>query len=257
MNNMYIQENDIENDNIDESEEIRNTEYSENDQIDESDTDVSDNQIDSDRTDDDPDTDAPQYKEYSDEYLTSALEAILFSVGESVSVDRLAAALEMEKKVLVKQLENIIYNYNNSDRGIRIVELDGSLQLCTRNEYYGVLAKIVNTPKKLSLTDVVLETLSIIAYKQPITRPEIEAIRGVSCVHAINKLIEYNLVQEVGRMDAPGRPIMFGTTEEFLRCFGVSSTSDLPLISPDKIEDFKKEALEEADFTLSVDTSEN
>lgn len=113
----------------------------------------------------------------------------------------------------------------------------------------------MNTPKKLSLTDVVLETLSIIAYKQPITRPEIEAIRGVSCVHAINKLIEYNLVQEVGRLDAPGRPIMFGTTEEFLRCFGVSSTSDLPVISPDKIEDFKKEALEEADFTLSVDTT--
>lgn len=197
----------------------------------------------------------PQYKEYSDEYLTSALEAILFSVGESVSVDRLAVALDMEKRKLVKQLETVVYNYNNSDRGIKIVDLDGSLQLCTKNEYYGVLAKIVNTPKKLSLTDVVLETLSIIAYKQPITRPEIEAIRGVSCVHAINKLIEYNLVQEVGRMDAPGRPIMFGTTEEFLRCFGVSSTSDLPVISPDKIEDFKKEALEEADFTLSVDTS--
>lgn len=257
MNNMYIQENDIENDNIDESEEIRDTEYSEDDQTEESDASVSDDQTDGDQTGDDQDTDAPQYKEYGDEYLTSALEAILFSVGESVSVDRLATALEMEKKTLVKQLENIIYNYNNSDRGIKIVELDGSLQLCTRNEYYGVLAKIVNTPKKLSLTDVVLETLSIIAYKQPITRPEIEAIRGVSCVHAINKLIEYNLVQEVGRMDAPGRPIMFGTTEEFLRCFGVSSTNDLPLISPDKIEDFKKEALEEADFTLSVDTSEN
>ena len=183
-------------------------------------------------------------KEYSDDYLTSAIEAILFSVGESVSIDRLASALEMDKRKLTKQLE-----------GIRIIDLDGSLQLCTRNEYYGILAKVVNTPKKLSLTDVVLETLSIIAYKQPITRPEIEAIRGVSCVHAINKLIEYNLVQEVGRLDAPGRPIMFGTTEEFLRCFGVSSTNDLPMISPDKIEDFKKEALEEADFTLSVDTT--
>lgn len=194
-------------------------------------------------------------KEYSDDYLTSAIEAILFSVGESVSIDRLASALEMDKSKLTKQLEGIIYNYNNSDRGIRIIDLDGSLQLCTRNEYYGILAKVVNTPKKLSLTDVVLETLSIIAYKQPITRPEIEAIRGVSCVHAINKLIEYNLVQEVGRLDAPGRPIMFGTTEEFLRCFGVSSTNDLPMISPDKIEDFKKEALEEADFTLSVDTT--
>ena len=194
-------------------------------------------------------------KEYSDDYLTSAIEAILFSVGESVSIDRLASALEMDQRKLTKQLEGIIYNYNNSDRGIRIIDLDGSLQLCTRNEYYGILAKVVNTPKKLSLTDVVLETLSIIAYKQPITRPEIEAIRGVSCVHAINKLIEYNLVQEVGRLDAPGRPIMFGTTEEFLRCFGVSSTNDLPMISPDKIEDFKKEALEEADFTLSVDTT--
>ena len=194
-------------------------------------------------------------KEYSDDYLTSAIEAILFSVGESVSIDRLASALEMDKRKLTKQLEGIIYNYNNSDRGIRIIDLDGSLQLCTRNEYYGILAKVVNTPKKLSLTDVVLETLSIIAYKQPITRPEIEAIRGVSCVHAMNKLIEYNLVQEVGRLDAPGRPIMFGTTEEFLRCFGVSSTNDLPMISPDKIEDFKKEALEEADFTLSVDTT--
>ena len=194
-------------------------------------------------------------KEYSDDYLTSAIEAILFSVGEAVSIDRLASALEMDKRKLTKQLEGIIYNYNNSDRGIRIIDLDGSLQLCTRNEYYGILAKVVNTPKKLSLTDVVLETLSIIAYKQPITRPEIEAIRGVSCVHAINKLIEYNLVQEVGRLDAPGRPIMFGTTEEFLRCFGVSSTNDLPMISPDKIEDFKKEALEEADFTLSVDTT--
>ncbi len=194
-------------------------------------------------------------KEYSDDYLTSAIEAILFSVGESVSIDSLASALEMDKRKLTKQLEGIIYNYNNSDRGIRIIDLDGSLQLCTRNEYYGILAKVVNTPKKLSLTDVVLETLSIIAYKQPITRPEIEAIRGVSCVHAINKLIEYNLVQEVGRLDAPGRPIMFGTTEEFLRCFGVSSTNDLPMISPDKIEDFKKEALEEADFTLSVDTT--
>ena len=135
-------------------------------------------------------------KEYSDDYLTSAIEAILFSVGESVSIDRLASALEMDKRKLTKQLEGIIYNYNNSDRGIRIIDLDGSLQLCTRNEYYGILAKVVNTPKKLSLTDVVLETLSIIAYKQPITRPEIEAIRGVSCVHAINKLIEYNLVQE-------------------------------------------------------------
>ncbi len=199
---------------------------------------------------------AVEYKEYSNEYLISAVEAVLFSVGESVSLDRLASALMMDKKTLGQQLEVMIETYNESNRGIRIVELEGAYQLCTRNEYYDVLSKVVNTPKKPVLTDVLLETLSIIAYKQPITRPEIEAIRGVSCVHAINKLIEYNLVSEVGRLDAPGKPILFGTTEDFLRCFGVASTRDLPLISPDKIEDFKKEALEEAEFTLSVDTSD-
>lgn len=199
--------------------------------------------------------DTIEYKEYSLEYLTSAVEAILFSVGESVSIDRLATALEMEKKQLAIMLQQVMDTYNESDRGIRMIELEESYQLCTKNEYYDVLSKVVNTPKKHILTDVLLETLSIVAYKQPITRPEIEAIRGVSCVHSINKLIEYNLVTEVGRLDAPGKPILFGTTEDFLRCFGVASTRDLPLISPDKIEDFKKEALEEADFTLSVDVS--
>lgn len=197
------------------------------------------------------------YKEYSPEYLTSAVEAILFSVGESVSLDRLAAALEMDKKQLSIMMQQIMDTYNESDRGIRMIELEESYQLCTKSEYYDVLSKVVNTPKKYMLTDVLLETLSIIAYKQPITRPEIEAIRGVSCVHAINKLIDFNLVMEVGRLDAPGKPILFGTTEDFLRCFGVASTKDLPLISPDKMEDFKKEALEEADFTLSVDISKD
>ena len=183
------------------------------------------------------------YKEYSTEYLVSAVEAILFSIGESVSVDRLAKALEMETKKLSKQMEEVLEIYNQSDRGIKMVELENAYQLCTRNEYYDVLTKVVCTPKKPNLTDVLLETLSIVAYKQPITRPEIEAIRGVSCAHAINKL-----------MDAPGRPILFGTTEEFLRSFGVASTEELPMISPDKIEDFKKEAQEEAnEITLGLD----
>ena len=143
------------------------------------------------------------YKEYSTEYLVSAVEAILFSIGESVSVDRLAKALEMETKKLSKQMEEVLEIYNQSDRGIKMVELENAYQLCTRNEYYDVLTKVVCTPKKPNLTDVLLETLSIVAYKQPITRPEIEAIRGVSCAHAINKLMEYGLVDEVGRLDAP------------------------------------------------------
>ena len=140
--------------------------------------------------------------------------------------------------------------YNAEDRGIRIVELEQSFQMCTKAEYYDTLIKVVNIPKKHVLTDVLLETLSIIAYKQPITRQEIEAIRGVSCVHAVNKLVEYHLVQEVGRLDAIGRPILFGTTDDFLRSFGVQSTDELPIITPDKIEDFKQQALEEAQLTF-------
>ena len=98
-----------------------------------------------------------------------------------------------------------------------------------------------------------LETLSIIAYKQPITRQEIEKIRGVKCDHAINKLIEYSLVCEVGRLDAIGRPILFGTTEEFLRCFGVESIIDLPKLSDEKMDNFKQEAEAEIQLSLKLD----
>ena len=102
------------------------------------------------------------------------------------------------------------------------------------------------------LTDVVLETLSIVAYKQPVTRIEIEKIRGVSCEHAINKLIEYGLIQEVGRLDAPGKPILIGTTEEFLRCFGVQTVDDLPSLDPEKVDEFKQEAQEEIELKLKI-----
>ena len=198
----------------------------------------------------------PEIMKYTDEELAASVEAVLFATGDSVELQTLEQALRMEPSTLKDRMQDVMKLYNESLRGIRMVELDGAYQLCTRNEYYDVLSRVVNVPKKHMLTDVLLETLSIIAYKQPITRPEIEAIRGVSCSHAINKLVEYELVEEVGRLDAPGRPILFGTTEEFLRCFGVSSTDDLPVIGADKIEDFKQEAMEEAEFTLSADTSD-
>ena len=107
-------------------------------------------------------------------------------------------------------------------------------------------------PKKYVLTDVMLETLSIIAYRQPITKLEIEKIRGVKSDHAVNKLIEYNLVCELGRLDAPGRPLLFGTTEEFLRRFSVQSLDDLPGIEPEKLETFKEEAEDEAQIRLNI-----
>ena len=185
-------------------------------------------------------------------WLEGAIEAILFSMGEAVPIKELSKALEVDEPTLEKIINNLIDKYDAEDRGIKLVKLEDSYQLCTKNEYYDVLSKLVNMPKKHVLTDTLMETLSIVAYKQPITRQEIEAIRGVSCVHAINKLVEYNLIAEVGRLDAIGRPILFGTTEDFLRSFGVQSMDELPVISPDKIEDFRQQAMEEVNIKVET-----
>lgn len=179
------------------------------------------------------------------------IEAILFTMGESVELEKIANALELDKKQTKEIIENMKARYEESSSGVRIIELDGAYQMCTKPEMYEYLIKIAKQPKKRVLTDVLLETLSIIAYKQPVTRAEIEKIRGVSSDHAVNKLVEYNLVCELGRLDAPGRPLLFGTTEEFLRCFGVKSIDDLPVLSPVQIEEFKQEA--EAEMQVQVE----
>lgn len=186
------------------------------------------------------------FEEKKEKSIHAAIEALLFAAGGAVEFRDLRDALEVEDGVLRQALTELEQLYGSSDRGIRMIELDGKYQLCTKNEYYEELVRLVNTPKKPVLTDVLLETLSIVAYKQPVTRQEIEKIRGVSCSHAVNRLVEYKLIEEVGRLDAPGHPILFGTTEDFLRSFGISSMDDLPVISPDKLEDFRKEAEEEA-----------
>ena len=159
----------------------------------------------------------------------AAIEAILFTMGESVELGRIADAIQLNEKETKKLLDELIKEYRSSSNiGMNIIELDGAYQMCTKPQMYEYLIRIAKQPKKRVLTDVLLETLSIIAYKQPVTKAEIEKIRGVSSEHAISKLVEYNLVQELGRLDAPGRPLLFGTTEEFLRSFGVSSIDELP-----------------------------
>lgn len=180
------------------------------------------------------------------------IEAILFTMGESVELSRIAAALELPEKDTREILEHMMKKYASEDHGIQILELEDSFQMCTKAEMYGYLIRIAKQPKKNVLTDVILETLSIIAYKQPVTKIEIEKIRGVSCEHAVNKLLDYGLVTEVGRLEAPGRPILLGTTEEFLRCFGVQSIEDLPSLNPEKIEEFKQEAQDEIQLKLNV-----
>ncbi len=189
------------------------------------------------------------------EKMYAVIEAVLFTMGESVETAKLAAAIEQDVPTTVKLIHNLMDRYEAEDRGIKIIELGDSFQLCTKPETYEYLIKVAAQPKKQVLTDVLLETLSIIAYKQPITKQEIEGIRGVSCDHAVNKLVEYGLVDEVGRLDAPGRPILFGTTESFLRSFGVRNVDELPVISPDKVEDFRKEAESETEGAQKQEAS--
>ena len=180
------------------------------------------------------------------------IEAVLFTMGESVELEKIANAIELDKKETKEIIEALQLKYENEKRGIAIMELEGSYQMCTRNEMYEYLIRIAKQPKKRVLTDVLLETLSIIAYKQPITKAEIEKIRGVSSDHAVSKLVEYNLVHEVGRLDAPGRPMLFGTTEEFLRSFGVHSIDELPVLNDDLVEEFKHQAEEEVEMNVEV-----
>lgn len=173
------------------------------------------------------------------------IEAILFTMGDSVELDKIAIALEMDKKETKEILDDMQRRFLEEKRGIQIVCLENAYQMCSSSEYYEYLIRIAKQPRKRVLTDVLLETLSIIAYKQPVTKAEIEKIRGVSSDHAVNKLVEYELVTELGRLDAPGRPMLFGTTEEFLRSFGVHSIEELPMIDPDRVEEFKEEAEKE------------
>lgn len=190
--------------------------------------------------------------EMSISQMEAVIEAILFTMGESVETSKLALAIEQDVATTGKIIRNMMDKYNNEDRGIKIIELENSFQMCTKADYYEHLIKVASQPKRHILSDAALETLSIIAYKQPVTRIEIEQIRGVKCDYVVNKLLEYNLIQELGRLDAPGRPILFGTTEDFLRSFGLTSVEDLPAISPEKIADFKIEAEEETEIKLSI-----
>lgn len=175
----------------------------------------------------------------------AVIEAVLFTMGNSVELSRLAAAIEQDEETAREAVLRLMKRYETGKKGMQIIALENSYQMCTRSEYYENLIRVACAPKKQVLSEVVLETLSIIAYKQPVTKLEIEKIRGVKSDHAVNKLVEYNLVYEVGRLDAPGRPALFATTEEFLRRFGIGSTQNLPAADPLVAAEIRMEVEEE------------
>lgn len=184
--------------------------------------------------------------------LKAVIEGVLFAVGDAVSVDRIAEITECEKDDIIKASEELAEDYSRDARGIELTHVEDKLQLCTKQELYPYLQKIAKNKREYQLTDVQLETLSIVAYKQPVTKLQVENIRGVNSDHAVNRLVEYGLIKELGRLDAPGRPLLFGTTDDFLRAFGVDSLDDLPEIAPEHVEEFREEAEEEAEERLSV-----
>jgi len=182
----------------------------------------------------------------------AVLESVLFAMGDSVELSKLASVIDEEEDKTRDLLSELKKEYDDPSHGIELLELEDSFQFATKSGMYDYLIKIAKAPRKMQLSDSVLETLSIIAYKQPITRLEIEGIRGVASDYAVNKLLEYELICELGRKDAPGKPILFGTTEEFLRSFGVKSIKDLPKVDTVHIEEFKQEAEEEINLSLKV-----
>lgn len=184
--------------------------------------------------------------------LLAHVEAILFTMGEAVEISRIAEAVGHDEDTVRNCIRALSDRYKDSSFGVQIIELNGSFQMCTKPEMYETIIKITKVPKKYALTDVLLETLSIVAYKQPITKQEVEVIRGVNSDHSINKLLEYGLIEEVGRKNAPGRPCLFGTTEDFLRNFGIASIEELPTITTEKMEEFKTEAEDEMQLKFDI-----
>lgn len=160
--------------------------------------------------------------------VKAIIEAMLFVSGEPLALRDIAINLEMTPKYVEEVLNEMMLDYEVNLRGIKLISVNGSYQLATKTDYSDYIQKLLKKNKRQSLSQASLESLAIVAYKQPITRIDIDEIRGVKSDSAIQRLIEKDLIKEVGRLNVPGRPIQFGTTEEFLRQFGLNDLKELP-----------------------------
>lgn len=177
-----------------------------------------------------------------------AIEAILFAAGDNVDIKSLASALNLDFERTKAILDELKCEYDQHKRGVNLVYAENSVRLCSRKDYYDFIAKLVNRQKNYKLSQAALETLAIIAYKQPVTKTEIESIRGVNSDYAVNRLIEFGIIEEKGRSTAPGHPILFGTTNEFLLSFGLKAVTDLPIPEKQLLEKFSIEAKKELNY---------
>lgn len=173
------------------------------------------------------------------------IEAILFSAGRPVEKSDLILALEISQEDLENLVENMQEEYKQENRGIEIIKMEDSYQLCSKKELYSYIYPVLDKRNKPSLSNAALETLAIVAYNPQITRAEIEAIRGVSADACVYKLLEYGLIEEAGKIDLPGKPMSYKTTPEFLRMFGYSSLEELPELPRYKLDENKQIVIDE------------
>lgn len=162
------------------------------------------------------------------EKAKAVIEAILFACGREVNIKEFVSALEMNQEDIIAIIEKMKEEYEEQNRGIEIIKVNDTYQLCTKKEYYEYIYPILDKRSKPNLSNAALETLAIIAYNSGVTRAEIESIRGVNSDATIYKLLEYNLIEEAGKLDAPGRPMTYRATLNFLKMFGYASLEDLP-----------------------------
>ena len=179
------------------------------------------------------------------------IEALLFASGEPIEIEEIAKAIDETVHATSEIICSLQKKYEDEKRGIVIVRLEDSYQISTNPIYFDYVKKVYGNTRKKPLTQALIETLAIIAYKQPITKSQIEHIRGVNVDHSVNKLVEYTLISECGRAETPGRPVLFSTTTEFLKYFGINDLRQLPAIDDD-IEVLEAEAIEEVEKSFSI-----
>ena len=160
--------------------------------------------------------------------VLARLEAMLFACGDPVEASRLADVLELDVESVTKMLSSLGDSYEERESGLRLIRIDGKYQLCTREEYGQDVRKLLEIKKNTPLSQAAFEVLAIIAYNKTVTKNFIEQIRGVDCSGSISNLVQKGLIEEKGRLDLPGRPLVYGTTDRFLRCFSISSLDELP-----------------------------
>lgn len=164
----------------------------------------------------------------------NVIEAILFATGEKISLKNISNVIQKSENETKNIILDLINDYEKNERGFKIIQIENCFQICTNPKYFSYIKHLYKTPEKKVLSQTILETLAIIAYKQPITKSQIEYIRGVNSDHSVNTLVKYGLIEEKGRLDIIGKPIIFGTTDEFLKYFGFSNLNEMPPVENDE-----------------------